>query len=31
MLLQPDEDNKYREQFDKLVAVVKQLNPYVNE
>jgi H/ACA ribonucleoprotein complex subunit 2 len=29
MLLQPDEDNKYRETFDKLVEVVKAFNPYI--
>jgi H/ACA ribonucleoprotein complex subunit 2 len=31
MLLKPAEDNKYREQYDKLLEVVRQLNPYVNE
>jgi H/ACA ribonucleoprotein complex subunit 2 len=29
MLLKPDEDNKYRESFDKLVEVLRQINPYI--
>lgn len=29
MLLKPPEDNKYRESFDKLVEVIKILNPYI--
>ncbi len=29
MLLKPSDDNKYRETYDKLVEVVKVMNPYL--
>lgn len=29
MLLKPAEDNKYRESYDKLIQVLKELNPYI--
>lgn len=31
MLLKPAEDNKYRESYDKLVTILKDLNPYLNK
>ena len=29
MLLKPDETNKYREAFDNLVQILKELNPHI--
>ncbi len=31
MLLKPAEDNKYRENFDKLLSVARKMNPYIND
>jgi H/ACA ribonucleoprotein complex subunit 2 len=31
MLLQPPEDSKYRETFDKLIEVVRVFNPHLNK